>query len=374
MPVDFGQRLRNLRDRRLGLTTPLTKSVTAADSATLQTRVLKEEAYQRRAAGRATKYALGAMQAVDPEYTQNSYDEGDRVQRQLRDALEGEISVEFRYQGSVPLDIHIKGVSDIDMLVLRDDFHTYDPSGAAALAGHYRNPIADTAVGRMRRLRSRCETILTGAYPAANVDISGAKSITLSGGSLRRKVDVVPSHWHDTVQYQLSGQEHERGVSILVKDEDRTAKNLPFVHMKCINHKDIDTWGGTKKTIRLLKNLKNDSDYANLIQLSSYDIASLVWHFPVSSLQVIDSKELTLLAASKLHLTWCAANKAAVMDLQTPDGTRKIIDSDAKFVGLQLLSLEVDQLTEGVAEDLKGNSLILGQTSDERLRNAYIAA
>ncbi len=374
MPVDFDQRLRNLRDRRLGLTTPLTKSVTAADSATLQTRVLKEEAYQRRAAGRATKYALGAMQAVDPEYTQNSYDEGDRVQRQLRDALEGEISVEFRYQGSVPLDIHIKGVSDIDMLVLRDDFHTYDPGGAAALAGHYRNPIADTPVSRMRRLRSRCETILTGAYPAASVDISGAKSITLSGGSLRRKVDVVPSHWHDTVQYQLSGQEHERGVSILVKGENRTAKNLPFVHMKCINHKDIDTWGGIKKTIRLLKNLKNDSDYANLIQLSSYDIASLVWHFPVSSLQVIDSKELTLLAASRLHLTWCAANKAAVMDLQTPDGTRKIIDSDAKFVGLQLLSLEVDQLTEDVAEDLKGNGLILGQTSEERLRRAYIAA
>jgi hypothetical protein len=38
------------------------------------------------------------------------------------------------------------------------------------------------------------------------------------------------------------------------------------------------------------------------------------------------------------------------------------------------LSLEVDQLVEGVAEDLKGNSLILGQTTEERLRKAYIAA
>jgi hypothetical protein len=260
------------------------------------------------------------------------------------------------------------------MLVLRDDFHTNDPSGAAAVAGHYRNPIADTPVSRMRRLRSRCEAILTGAYPAAKVDASGAKSITLSGGSLRRKVDVVPSHRHDTAQYQLSGQEHERGVSILVKDERRTVKNLPFVHIDCINDKDIGTWGGTKKAIRLLKNLKNDSDYANLIQLSSYDIASLVWHFPGSSLQVVDSQELALLAASKLHLTWCAANKAAVMDIQTPDRTRKIIDSEAKFMGLQLLSLEVSQLAEGVADDLKGNSLTPGQTTDEGLRKAYIAA
>lgn len=374
MPIDFDRRLQNLRDRRLGLTTPLAKSFTAADSASMQTRVPKEEAYQRRAAGCATKYALGTMQAVDPEYTQNSYDEGDRVQRQLRDALEGQIGVELRYQGSVPLDIHIKGVSDIDMLVLRNDFHTYDTAGPAAKAGQYRNPMADTPLSRLRCLRSRCETILTGAYPAATVDTSGGKSITLSGGSLRRKVDVVPSHWHDTVQYQTSAQEHERGVSILLKDENRATDNLPFVHMTGINTKDVGTWGGTKKAIRLLKNLKNDSDYTNMVSLSSYEIASLVWHFPDSSLQVADSKELGLLAESKRLLTWCAANKAAVMDLQTPDGTRKIIDSDAKFVGLQLLSLEVDQLAEGVVEDLKSNSLIFGQTTDERLRKAYIAA
>ena len=374
MPVDFDQRLRNLRDRRLGLSTTLAKSFTAADSAAMQTRVLKEEAYQRRAAGRATKYALGAMQAVDAEYTQNSYNEGDRVQRQLRDALEGEISVEFRYQGSVPLDIHIKGVSDIDMLVLRDDFRTYDVNGPRAQSGHYRNPMADTPIGRLRRLRTRCETILTGAYPAADVDTSGSKSITLCGGSLRRKVDVVPSHWHDTISFQSSGLEDDRGVSVLVKDESTTTDNLPFVHIKRINDKDIGTWGGTKKTIRLLKNLKNDSDYLNLITLSSYDIASLVWHFPDSSLQVIETKELALLAAANFHLTWCAANKAAMMDLPTPDGTRKIIDSDAKFLGLQLLSLEVGQLAEGVADDLKSNSLVYGQTSDERLRKAYIAA
>jgi len=76
MPVNFDQRLRNLRDRRLGLSTPLSKSMSVADSAKMQTQILKEEAYQRRAAGRATKYALGAMQAVDSEYTQNSYNEG----------------------------------------------------------------------------------------------------------------------------------------------------------------------------------------------------------------------------------------------------------------------------------------------------------
>lgn len=146
------------------------------------------------------------------------------------------------------------------------------------------------------------------------------------------------------------------------------------MHMKCINDKDLVTWGGTKKTIRLLKNLKHDLDYTNLILLSSYDIASLVWQFPDTSLQVADTKELSLLAAANLHLTWCATNKVEVMNLRTPDGTRKIIDSEEKFRGLQLLSFEVNQLVESVEAELKNNSLIFGHTADERLRNAYIAA
>jgi len=374
MPIDFDQRLRNLRDRRLGLTAPLAKSLAANERFAMDSRALKEEAYQRRAAGRATRYTLGVMQAVDAEYTQNSYDEGDRVQRQLQTALEDIISVEFRYQRSVPLDIHIKGVSDIDMLVLRTDFRTYDVHGPNAQAGQYRHPMVDTPVSRLRDLRSRCETILTDAYPAADVDKSGAKAISLSGGSLQRKVDVVPSHWYDTVRYQFIGLEEERAVSILVKDEGRTMDNLPFLHMKHINDKNVRTWGGTKKVIRLLKNLKNDSDYASLITLSSYDIASLVWHFPDTSLQVVDVRDLSLLAATKLHLNWCAANKAEVMKLQTPDGTRKVIDSSEKFTGLLLLSLEVDQLAEAVESDLTKAGIITGPTLEKRLREALVAA
>ena len=79
-------------------------------------------------------------------------------------------------------------------------------------------------------------------------------------------------------------------------------------------------------------------------------------------------------AAAKLHLNWCAANKAEVMKLDTPDGIRKIIDSDLRFSGLALLSLEVDQLAEAVEADLRSSSFVTAQTLDKRLREAYIAA
>ncbi len=194
----------------------------------------------------------------------------------------------------------------------------------------------------------------------------------MSGGSLRRKIDVVPSNWHDTIRYQKSGLEYERGVKILINDEAKTSTNLPFLHMRLIEDKDVVTWGGTKKTIRLLKTLKSDSDYSDYISLSSYDIASLVWNFPNNELQVVDSKELTLLANAKACLNWCINNKSSAMNIMTPDKTRKIIDNEAKFAGLTLLGLDLDQLVEEIAEELKADRFLSLNSIDERLKNAYI--
>jgi hypothetical protein len=126
-------------------------------------KAMMTEAYEQRTDRRAIRYALGAMQAVGAEYTKNSIEEGDRIKEKLRTSLLGEIDVDFRYQGSVPLDIHIKGVSDIDLLVLRDDFFSYDASGERALAGKYKNPIPDSILLRLQTLRSRCIEILTNA-------------------------------------------------------------------------------------------------------------------------------------------------------------------------------------------------------------------
>lgn len=101
----------------------------------------------------------------------------------------------------------------------------------------------------MQELRKECEIVLTEAYPAAEVDINGAKSISLSGGSFRRKVDVVPANWHDTVAYQLYEHKHLREIYVLDKHKLERTKNSPFIFMHQINQKDVITQGGTKKVI-----------------------------------------------------------------------------------------------------------------------------
>ena len=46
-------------------------------------------------------------------------------------------------------------------------------------------------------LRTKVEKVLKEKFPATTVDVSGGKAVGISGGSLARPVDVVPSHWFD---------------------------------------------------------------------------------------------------------------------------------------------------------------------------------
>jgi hypothetical protein len=337
-----------------------------------QLRENRSEAYERRASAKYTKYTLGAMQALDEEYTRNSIAEGDRVRAQLANRLDAAFQPTFRYQGSVPLNIHIRFVSDIDLLALRTDFITYDRAGPLGNA-YVPSSDATPPAACLARLRSQCEAALRAAFPAANVDTSGSKAISLSGGSLRRKVDVIPSHWHDTANFQKSRREADRGVCILIKDEARTTQNWPFLHIAQIEHKDALTWGGTKKVIRLLKTMKSDSDSTAEIGLSSYEIAGLVWHFENDMLRVTDARELALLWATKWHLNFYSRAKEHTTSLMTPDGSRRVIDTDAKFRALQLLSLEVDQLAEEVAREQRPFSVHTPEVLQKSLQDAYIA-
>lgn len=224
MASTIDDRLSRLNVRRRGL--DRVQRLDEASRVEVLAKALSMEDYQRRTSNRPhTRYALGAMQEVDAAYTRIGLEEAARVGRQLETGMSrAGIVVGFEIQGSVPLNVHIRGVSDVDLLTLDEGFFTYDPSGSRALAGWFRSPVAYTPLSALQRLRSEAESILRNAFPKANVDCTGSKAIKVSGGSLRRPVDVVPAHWHDTIAYQASGQRHDRGVKIL----DRSSATTPL--------------------------------------------------------------------------------------------------------------------------------------------------
>ena len=288
-------------------------------------------------------------------------------------------SVDFRLQGSVPLNVHIRGVSDVDLLNLETSFHTYHTGGYRSRAGLYTLPTSRTSIGVLSALRSEAEKILVARFPAATVDKSGGKAIAISGGSLARPVDVVPSHWHDTVEYQSSNAERDRGVTILNKKVPETIDNLPFLHIHRIHERDTQALGGLKKSIRLCKNVKNDAiEEGRAIIFPSFDIAATMYHANIESLRGGHFYELAVLAETQRFLDELYHNPDKAKALTVPDGSRRIFDNEQKYQGLKTLSVEMDDLAREVAKEQDIALLLRSEfsLSDSRaaLAKAYIPA
>lgn len=353
MARDISRRINRLQERRSGLDRSMTLDEAARADARL--RSLTPERWQKRASAERpnTRYALGAMQEVGPDQTRISLDSAERVGRQLEQGFSGKGRlVEFRLQGSVPLNVHIRRYSDVDLLTLDRGYLVYARHGLLAQQGRYTSPSTEQSVDRLKKLRTDAEGILRAAYPAAVVDTTGSKAINVSGGSLARPVDVVPSHWYDTVDWQTSQREADRAVTILDKKIPKTVDNWPFRHIEKVTERCNATLGGVRKAIRLAKNIRCDAEADGTeINLPSFDIAGLMYHADRTKLIVGAVYELAILAETQRWLDYLYNNRAYAETLRTPDGTRCIIDSPAKFDGLTRLSSEFDELLREVAKE-----------------------
>lgn len=369
-PID--DRLTRLKNRRSGI--DRFGTLTADQQVEAITKSILEESWQKRATADKphTRYALGAMQEVGADSTRISLETAERVGNQLNKGFEAQgRSVEFRLQGSVPLNVHIRQYSDVDLLTLDLGFLNYDQNGARARLGYY-TPSNETTVGRLSLLRAQAENILANAFPQAMVDKKGSKAINISGGSLPRSVDVVPSCWYDTIAWQVSGREVDRAVKILDKSVPTTISNWPFLHIDRVSAKCATTLGGLRKSIRLAKSVKNDADAE--IALPSFDIAGLMYHANMQALLAGYTYELAILAETQRWLDYLYRNQDYARTLLTPDGTRSILDTERKVGALLLLSNEFDALLRAVAkEQAPYAALDTLEQCREALSRVYIA-
>lgn len=343
-------RLSRLRDRRSDGLTTFSEGVTAG------------EIYERRTSDKATRYALGAMQEVSPRSTRISIEEGEKVENCLRDGLNAVgIYPTFRLQGSVPLNVHIKGVSDVDLLLIEQEYLKVDVCGVKSNTYLPYTRVNSIEV-ELLDMRTRAAKILNSQYHVATVDNTGAKSISLSGGGFRRKVDVVPSYWFDSANYQATGDEASRGIMVVDRNTQESIQNFPFIYMTEIKSKATATNDGARMAIRLAKNVKNDSDTD--IALSSYDIGSIFYHCPSQQIFHYLARDLLVLAGAESWIAHLSANRPYAESLKTPDGTRKIIDSTDKWIGLQRLSAEMTSLAEEVDREIR-SPYVINSSKDE---------
>lgn len=349
MPKNIDARLTALWSRRSGIDRYMHVARDAMESIIAKSSL--REAYQERVPDKPyTRYALGAMQEVDPEYTAISLRTADRVKVQLEAYLtRNGRRVAFELQGSVPCNIHIRGVSDVDLLTLDTAFVTFDSGGHWARGGSYSPYGGGTPVEELQSLRGLIKDCLVACYPEADIDNNGSKAVKISGGSLQRPVDVVPSHWHDTAEYQVSGRFAERGVKILDTSVPTTHLNKPFKHIELVTAQDDRALGGLKKAVRLCKNVKSDAEAD--INLSSFDITAAMYHARLSRLQVGYLNELAILVEAQRHLDELYRSPSLRQTLRVPDGSRLIFDQESKVAALLYLSVELDDLLRQVARE-----------------------
>lgn len=357
--IDFEKRLKSLKERRQGTRERAIyesmESFSANNAIQRGIDVRKSESFENLNEVAGVKYAIGAMSAVEPASTNVSIDEGNRVADSLiKSLLNSGESVTKRLQGSVALDIHIKGHSDVDMLIIvtnpvKIELPKVNPNEYS--------PATDTRglINIAKDVREKSERILPINFPKAEVDSSGNKSISLEGGSLRRKVDIVPAIWFDTIRYQRSGLESDRGIKIYHKADHEFYLNYPFTHIKMINDRDSLYSGNLKSVIRLLKNMIADMpDYKKRTakNLSSYDLAAIAFHMN-TELDVPSYMKLALVEKARSHLAFLNSAKTYRDTLDVPDGSRKIFNEESKTEALEILTNEISDLAKAIYEELK---------------------
>lgn len=380
--TNYSDRIQRLKNRRKGSSeqirvvndSVLTKSQAGLENyALLEGVITGTEGWESRAtADSATRYAIGAMQPVDARYTEICFETAQRIENQLSNRLTNlGYNLDFKLQGSVPLDIHIKGFSDVDILVIDQQMLRYARDGIRASSY---TPTTKDSLGILRCLRNDSKQELELAFPKTFVDDSGSKSLRITGGSLQREVDVVPAIWWDTVQYQQSMVDSDRGVAILDVVKNDHIYNSPFVHIKRIKAKCDDSNGGLRKSIRLLKNIKADSEAeGQSIGISSYDIASIMYHADARNLRHNEYYELAVLGETQRWLNYLLDNKNQASQLEVPNGTRKIFENTNQFIELKKLAVLVDTLVEQIldernlADDLQRNLTVSELLSRNRV-------
>lgn len=329
MKKNYTQRLEKLKKRRL--------------DEQLQ-KALLSESFSDIRISESVKYALESMSPIDQSYTKNTYVASENVRNHLTKGLNNKgLTVEYRHQGSVETDTHIKLHSDIDILVFTEKYHSMELPLTPS------NPYQGDPLADLRELRKECYNVLNSIYN--QVDNSKAKSIQVFPTNPKRKVDVVLSNWVNTQDYQTTSNEKYRGIHIYDKDSHSRQKDFPFMHITNVKAKNTIVSGGLAKLVRLLKTLKVDADYE--INMSSFEITSIVYAMENHSLNKPKYQDLLLLNEGSRQLDKVITDKFYRESLTSPNGKEKVFGtSETKIVELKKLKLELDELIEDIIEEL----------------------
>lgn len=312
------------------------------------------------------EYIKRSMNGVEARYTERTIEAGDKVKGHLK---KNNSSVDYRYQGSVMSNTHIKGHSDIDLIQLTSSFYSHEiaqnfsnryfsePNMSFSQKQKLLNVINGTPYSGnsntdLRLLRLNAEVVLFSTYK--NVDIDKPKSIEVNPTEPNRIVDVVTASWYRTVDSEFNEDEILRGIQIYDKKKNESlAVDFPFLKISLINKKSKETGGRLKKMIRFTKTLKADSQQ-NLKGFSSFDICSICYNIPIHEYFNLSYYQLVYVLHQEFKKI--SANEVYRNSIKSIDGTEYIFYNKPEKI--RLLRLLYQEIVD-VYQDLLPNTTAL---------------
>lgn len=308
----------------------------------------KARQYQFLQVSSVVKYIIGAMLPVSENYTRQIISCRDRVEnvlKQMNENIYRSAPLEFKYQGSVSNNTHIRHNSDVDLLAITGNFITLEHPQIP------QNPYEGNPVDDLRLLRQNCVNQIQKVMPNVKVDDSGSKSIALTEGSLVVKVDVVPANWFESNKYAETKNSIYKGVQVYNKKQNERILNYPFWFNYLLKQKDASTGGVFKRAVRLLKSIKADMERIEdqEISFSSYGISSLLYSVPNLKYQIGESP-LTLLEVVNGALSYYA--QAENYDKLTDPIGKPLNNNSNTIAGIRKLESATSQMISDMGEDI----------------------
>lgn len=334
MPIqDYSRRLSNLQDRKFDRELNESNISKSFDSKDISDKV---------------KYLLESMRPIDKKYNDKTIEAANRVQSHLENGFKLHFRRAYRTQGSVVTMTNIRVHSDFDLLVIIDRYfypQQSDPNNVYT----YSDPNEDIIL-----LRKQAVNILKSVYD--DVDDTGDKCISIFNKSLHRKVDIVFCFWYHSLKYEETLSEYYKGVYLFKFPTKTKIKDFPFATIANINVKGESTSDGSRRAIRLLKNMKADSD--SEILLSSFQLSTIVHSIDNSLLQYSPGRELFIAQAASNELDKLIRDETYRKSVKSPNGIENPFEDDKCVPELLKLKSDLDSLIADATFDIMNNPII----------------
>jgi hypothetical protein len=292
------------------------------------------------------KYLAESMRPIDSKSTDRTLEAASRVQKHLEAGFKLHFNRQYRTQGSVKTNTHIKA-SDFDFLTIIDRYHFNAPGIPVENPYTESNPDDD-----IKELRRQATRIMKDVYD--EVDDSGEKNISIFNKSLNRKVDIVFCFWFHGKQYIDTGNEYYRGVKF---KSSATEGDFPFAHMSQVNTKGDNTSDGSRRGIRLLKNLRADCS-TDLEVLKGFHLTTIVHPIANSLLHYTHGNEINIAKAVSEEMGKILQDADYRKNLTSPNGMEKPLHKDETVPEIKLLKEDLDTLIEDASKEVLHSRVI----------------